>query len=161
MEYKTLWKNGSLWSNIVFEKEVTSHSNNKILQARSLLLGIWKHITLCNKCVFLLQLRWPIESKFSQIGYLICRDTPIENSGLWQLPKCPVPLRSLRQNTIMLQMDRTLHEGAFFSHKMLYFSWIYGTTNTIEGFVYSRQCGLPRRYKLPGVGRIQPSHSEG
>ena len=36
----------------------------------------------------ILQLRWPIESTFSQTVILcICWDTPSEKTGIWQLPK--------------------------------------------------------------------------
>ena len=38
--------------NIVFEKEIISHSNLKRLQAWSLYKAIWKHTNLCNKGVF-------------------------------------------------------------------------------------------------------------
>ena len=39
--------------------------------------------------IILLPLWWPIESKFSQVCYLmyICWDTPSENTGFWQSPK--------------------------------------------------------------------------
>ena len=74
MVYNIVQK-GSLWSNIVFEKEVISHSTIKRLKAWSPLLEIWKLTNLCNKSVFsfiiLSQLRWPIESTFSQICYFM------------------------------------------------------------------------------------------
>ena len=47
-------RNGYLWSNVVLEKEVISHSSIKWLQAWSLLLGMWKHTT-CVTSVFLFQ----------------------------------------------------------------------------------------------------------
>ena len=58
-------KNDSLWSSVVFEKEVLiSHSNIKILQPWGLLLCIWKHTNLCNKgdfsVIIISQLRWLI-----------------------------------------------------------------------------------------------------
>ena len=62
-------RNGSLWINVVFEKEVISHSNIERLQVCKC-----KRTNLCNKGVLyftiLMQLRWPIESKFSEICYL-------------------------------------------------------------------------------------------
>ena len=67
--------NGSLWSNLAFENEVISYSNNKRLQVETVLLGISEHTNLCNKGVFsfivLLQLRWPVEFKFSQVCYFM------------------------------------------------------------------------------------------
>ena len=45
-------RNSSLWSNVVFEKRVIFHLNNKRLQAWSLFVGIWNHTSLCNKGVF-------------------------------------------------------------------------------------------------------------
>ena len=58
-------RNCSLWSNIAFEKEVISHSNNKRLQGWSLLLGIWKQTNLYQVFFFiiLLQLWWPVGSQ--------------------------------------------------------------------------------------------------
>ena len=45
-------RNGSL--NVIFEREVISHSHKKIFQAWSLLLGIWDHTNLCKEgCFFL------------------------------------------------------------------------------------------------------------
>ena len=65
---------GSLWSDVVFEKEVifqefdftTSELDFEVSKS-----SIWKHTTLCDKGVFsfigISQLRWPIELKFSQV----------------------------------------------------------------------------------------------
>ena len=59
---------------MVFEKEVISHSNIKRLQLKPYYYASESIHILCNKGVFLfiifLQLRWPIESKFSQVSYL-------------------------------------------------------------------------------------------
>ena len=53
--------------------------------------SIWKHTTLCDKGVFsyiILQLRRPVELKFSQVCYFmhICWDTASEKTGLWEIP---------------------------------------------------------------------------
>ena len=63
-----MWEIAPFWS--FFEKEVIPHSNNKRLHASES-----THFNLSNKSVFLfhvlLELRWPIESKFSQICYFM------------------------------------------------------------------------------------------
>ena len=67
-------RNGSLWNNVVFEKEVICHSNIKRLLAWNPLQAS-KRSPLCSKgmfsFIFLLQLQWPIESKISQVCF--CR----------------------------------------------------------------------------------------
>ena len=92
--YKIVRK-GSLWSNIL----VTSHSNIKILQAWRLFRHLKAHKLLCNRSVYffiiLLQLQWPIESKFSQTFYIF-----YEYVGIHQVrrlvfdnyQRCPAPL---------------------------------------------------------------------
>ena len=83
-------ENDSLWSNIVFKKEVISHLNNKRLLARSLLL--WKHTNTSNKGVFSFiifsQLWWLIEPKFLQSCYfmLMMGYTKWEHWSSSQLP---------------------------------------------------------------------------
>ena len=66
--------NGSLWSNVEFEKGVTSHSNNRTSSQKSF-ISIWKHTNSSNKGVFslmiFLQLWWPIEIEFSQACYFV------------------------------------------------------------------------------------------
>ena len=51
---KNIVRNGFLWSNIVFVKEVTSHSNIKRLQAWSFLVIIWMHTNCATRVFFLL-----------------------------------------------------------------------------------------------------------
>ena len=71
-------RNGSLWSKVVFEKEVTFHE----LDFKTLKLdyevpksSIWKHTTPCDKVFFssiiISQLRRPIKFKFSQGSYFM------------------------------------------------------------------------------------------
>ena len=71
-------RNGSLWSNVVFEKEVTFDEldfETSYLDLEVLKSSIWKHTTLCDKGVFsfiiMSQLRQPIDLKFSQVCYFI------------------------------------------------------------------------------------------
>ena len=45
-------KNGSLWSNTVFEKEVISHSNNKRLQLKPFIMHLKAHKVMQQGCVF-------------------------------------------------------------------------------------------------------------
>ena len=92
-------RNGSVRSNVFFEKEV----NFSLEYWRSILLCIWKHT--CNKGVFLsfLQIRWPIEPKSAQVCYfmhyvgILC---------IWQLPNVLQSVVSclmskITQNTII------------------------------------------------------------
>ena len=79
-------RNGSLWSRVVFKKEVIFHrfdfktSNNLDFEVSK--SSIWKHTTSCDKGVFsfiiISQLRRPIELKLSQVCYFMhtCWDTP-------------------------------------------------------------------------------------
>ena len=87
------------------------------------------------------RVRWPIESKFSQICYFlhrpICWDTPSENTGLWQLPKessafknlivtsvppwkCLVSFRWCKKSHLSLQLDSGSMEPAFHRGDLLF-----------------------------------------
>ena len=78
LRVKNIVRNGSLWSDIVFEKEVIFHefdfetSNLEFEVSKS---SIWKHTTSCDKGVFsfiiVSQLRRPIELNISQVGYFM------------------------------------------------------------------------------------------
>ena len=46
-----IMRNGSIWSNIVFDKEVISHSHNKTLQLKPFIMHLKAH-KVCNKGVF-------------------------------------------------------------------------------------------------------------
>ena len=87
-------RKGSLWSNVVFEKEGIFH----VFDFETSELGFevsksssWKHTTSCDKGIFssiiISQLQRPIEFKFSQVCYLVHWDTPSDKTGLWHLPK--------------------------------------------------------------------------
>ena len=69
-------RNGSLWSDVVFEKGVIFHEfhfETSSLEFEVSKSNIWKHRTLCDKGVFsfiiISQLRRPIELKISQVCY--------------------------------------------------------------------------------------------
>ena len=71
-------RNGSLWSRVVFEKEVIFHefdSKTSRLEFEVSKSSIWTHTTPCDKGVFsfiiISQLRRSIELKFSQVCYLM------------------------------------------------------------------------------------------
>ena len=71
-------RNGSLWSNVVFEKEVIFHEfdfETSDLEFEVSKSSIWKHQTSCDKGVssfiIISQLRRPIELKFSQVCYFM------------------------------------------------------------------------------------------
>ena len=70
--------NGSLWSNVVFEKEAIFHEfdfETSDLEFEVSKSSIWKNTTWCDKGVFsfiiISQLRRPIELKFSQVCYFM------------------------------------------------------------------------------------------
>ena len=88
-------RNGSLWSDKVFKKEVNFHKfdlKTSELDFEVSKFSIWKHTATCDKGVFsfiiILQLRRPIELKFSPACYLMhCWETLLsEKTGLWQVP---------------------------------------------------------------------------
>ena len=87
-------RNGSLWSNVVFEKGVIFHEfdfETSELDEVSKSTCIWKHTTSCDKVFFFFniisQLRRPLSSNFHRFVILwICWDTLSEKTGLWQLP---------------------------------------------------------------------------
>ena len=71
-------RNSSLWSNVVFKKEVIFHEfdfETSDLEFEVSKSSIWKHTTSCDKGVFsfiiISQLRRPIELKFSQVCYFM------------------------------------------------------------------------------------------
>ena len=87
-------RNGFLWSNVVFKREVIFHEfdfETSDLEFEVSKWSIWKHTTLCDKGVFssiiLSQLWRAIELKFSQVCYFVqmLRYTKWEDWS-WQLP---------------------------------------------------------------------------
>ena len=90
-------RNGSLSSNVVFEKEVIFHEFD--FEASELDFdvsksSIWKHTTLCDRLgVFFLSLisrnlDGQLSSNFHRFVILcICWDTTSVKPGIWQLPK--------------------------------------------------------------------------
>ena len=87
-------RNGSIWSNVVFEKEAIFHEfdfETTDLEFEVSKASIWTHTSLCDNGVFyfiiISQFRRLIELKSSQILYIfcICWDTAGEKTGLWQL----------------------------------------------------------------------------
>ena len=82
-------RNGSLWSNVVFEKEIIETSELDFEHRKA-------HNFVWQGCFFLSfsQLRRPIGLKFSQACFVfIWWDTPSEKSGRWQLPIVSSTLR--------------------------------------------------------------------
>ena len=88
-------RNGSLWSDIVFEKEVIFQEfdfETSDLEFEVSKSSIWKHTTSCDEGVFLLSLlsRNSDDQSSSNVHKFvilcICWDTPSEKTGLWQLP---------------------------------------------------------------------------
>ena len=97
-QYKTLWEMASFLSNIVFEKQVISHSNIRRLQAWSLLFCIWKHTNLC-KNVFFFFFHYSLATitkwvkMFTDLLFYVCWDTPSENILVCEsCQTCLVPL---------------------------------------------------------------------
>ena len=87
-------RNGSLWSNVVFEKEVIFHEfdfETSDLEFEVSKSSIWKHTTLCDKGVFSFILSRNFDDQLSSnfhrfVILCICWDTPSGKTGLWQLP---------------------------------------------------------------------------
>ena len=104
-------RNGSLWSNLVFEKEVVSHSNIKILQAWSLILGIWKHTNLAIRAFFpphnslaTAMTNWALT--FTDL--LFCAFDEIHQVRIMVFDNnhwCPVPLNKNLQVTLWSYLD--------------------------------------------------------
>ena len=84
-------RNGSLWSNIVFETEVISHEfdfKTSELDFEVPKSSTWKHTTSCDKGVFSSNFDDQLSSNFHRfVSLCICWDTPSEKTDLWQLPK--------------------------------------------------------------------------
>ena len=88
-------RNGSLWSYIVFAKEVFFHEfdfENSELDFEVSRSSIWKHTTSCDNVFFLSLLSRnfddQLKSNFHRFVILyIGWDTPSEETGLWQLLK--------------------------------------------------------------------------
>ena len=84
-------RNGSLWSSIVFEKEVISHKNNKRLLARSLLFLSESTQIRPLRVFFLSSFSHNFDDQLSSNYHrlvILCLYwyTPSEKTGLWQLP---------------------------------------------------------------------------
>ena len=100
-------RNGSLWNDVVFEKEIIFHEldfETLDLEFEVSKSSNWKNRTLCDSGFFsfiiILQLRWPIELKLSQVCYFMHMLS--EKTGLLQLPMCPVSLTPIQTNAINL-----------------------------------------------------------
>ena len=84
-------RNGSLWSDVFFKKEVIFHefdfktSELDFVVSKS---SMWKPTTLCDEGVFsfiiISQLRWPVKLKFLQVWYFMnmLRYTKLEDWSL-------------------------------------------------------------------------------
>ena len=88
-------RNGSLWSAIVFEKDVIFHEfdfKTSDLELKVSKSTIWTHTTSCDKGGFFLSLLSRkfddrLSSNFHRFVILcICWDTPTVKASLWQLP---------------------------------------------------------------------------
>ena len=92
-------RNGSLWSDVVFEKEVIFHEfdfETSYLEFEVSKSSIWKHTTSCDKDVFFFHsLLATFTTNWAQYVILcICWDTPSEKTGLWQLSIVSMSLMS-------------------------------------------------------------------
>ena len=84
-------RTGSLWSSVVFEKEVIFHEfdfKTSELDFHFSKSSIWKHTTFVSRMFFFhYSLAASTSSNFHRFVILcICCDTPSEKTGLWQLP---------------------------------------------------------------------------
>ena len=100
-------RNGSLWGNVVFKKEVIFHQfdfETSELEFEAMKSRFWKHTTLCDKSVFFYKLSRNFNHQLSSNfhGFVIlctCWDTPSEKTGLWQLPIVSSVFKSLLKPT--------------------------------------------------------------
>ena len=93
---KNIARNGFLWSNVVFEKEVifqecdfeTSELDFEVSKS-----SIWKHTTSCDKGSFSFFIISNFDDQLNELKnctgllFFACWDTPSEKTGLWQLLK--------------------------------------------------------------------------
>ena len=86
-------RNGSLWSEVVFEKEVIFHEfdfETSDLEFEVSKSSLWKHTSLCDKGVLFFHsylATWqPIELKLSQVCYFMHMLRSSAKTGLRQLP---------------------------------------------------------------------------
>ena len=83
------------------------------------MIGIWKHTHVCNKgfsFIILLQIRQPIELKFSQACYFMHNvGLKWENWTLTILARCPVPLRVINNKNILKDDSFSIWIAALFS----------------------------------------------
>ena len=80
-------RNGSLWSNVVFEKQVFSYLNINRLQPWTLIRHLKAHTFVQQGWFFFhYSLATLMTNWVKMFADLSCWDTPSENTGLWQLP---------------------------------------------------------------------------
>ena len=84
-------RNDSLWSNVVFEEEVISHSNlHDLIESRPQLRS-WTPASESTQLVGCFFFHYSLATSTTNFQRFviscICRDTPSEKIGLWQLPK--------------------------------------------------------------------------
>ena len=107
-------RNGSLWSNIVFEKEAILHEfdfETSDLEFEVSKSSIWKHTTSCDKGVFsfiiISQLRRPIELKFSQglLFYAYVEIHQVRRLVFDNYQQCPVPLSDIASSNDLCEFE--------------------------------------------------------
>ena len=128
---RNIVRNGSLWSDVVFEKEEIFHYfdfETSSLEFEVSKSSIWKHKTLCDKgvfsCVFISQLAPTINRAqiFTGLLFYACWDTPSEKTGLWQLPIVSIVFKTLIRKWIFyyyehlndVRKTKVIKQGAHF-----------------------------------------------
>ena len=100
-------RNGSLWSNVFFEKRYFAHQHVKRLQPKPFIIHLKAHKVMQQGCfsfIILLPLWWPMSPNFHRSCYFMhmLRYTKWE---YWSLPftkMCPVPLMPPSSNTVFV-----------------------------------------------------------
>ena len=138
-------RNGSLWSNVVFAKEVIFHLfdlETSELDFEVLKSSIWKHTTSCDKgvfsCIIMSQLGWPIGLKCSQVCYFMhMLSTPSKKTGLWQLPTVSSVFNMTFEMyalscyiEMILNVDYLLDWLSFEHEQLRKFLWLYSLKTT-------------------------------
>ena len=120
-------RNGSLWSDVVFEKEVIFHEFD--FETSSLELEVsksstWKHTTSCDKGVFFLSYLSrnsddQSSSNFHRLVILcLCWDTPSKRTGLWHLPIVSIVFNKIGRPRLRPKQQMAITKGhRFISHR--------------------------------------------
>ena len=121
---------GSFGSNLVFEREVISHSYNKRLWASSVLLGIWKH-TQQGRVFF--SFNFSIIFKFSQfcnVGIQQVRILVFDNitkNFQWDLSAHKGSIQTYKEDISNSRLFKTFFGRSNFNTYLISYQWAFQT----------------------------------